>query len=291
MAEMTRSDQNTNDEIDLIQVLERITRFISTYKKELIATMIAGLLCGTAIYISKSKIYGSTLILHSQILSNSEEIRIIDSWNTLRNNGEVAVLSRTLDFPVSLIKNIKALSATDIQINQPSSGFTVDVLVSDTAILEGLQKAIIYGLENSQYVSEKVNFKKENTLKMLESINREIARLDSTKKKIESSQNAKSSGASSFIVDISDVNVQMITLKEKYYQYQEALKFVDAIQVLQNFEKYAKPTSPRLGILLISGLLGGLFVGFAWAVIKNLKLKIAAFRKIGDSRISDKELV
>jgi hypothetical protein len=291
MAEMTKSDQNNNDEIDLIQVLERITRFISTYKKELIATMIAGLLCGTAIYMSKTKIYGSTLILHSQILSNSEEIRIIDSWNTLRNNGEFAVLSRNLDYPVSLIKNIKALTATDIQISQPSSGFTVDVLVGDTSILEGLQKAIIYGLENSQYVSEKVNFKKENTLKMLESISREIARLDSTKKKIESSQNAKSSGASSFIVDISDVNVQMITLKEKYYQYQEALKFVDAIQVLQNFEKYAKPTSPRLGILLISGLLGGLFVGFAWAVIKNLKLKIAAFRKIGDSRISDKELV
>jgi hypothetical protein len=291
MAEMTKSDQNNNDEIDLIQVLERITRFISTYKKELIVTMIAGLLCGTAIYISKPKIYGSTLILHSQILSNSEEIRIIDSWNTLRNNGEFAVLSRNLDYPVSLIKNVKALSATDIQITQPSSGFTVDVLVSDTAILEGLQKAIIYGLENSQYVSEKVNFKKENTLKMLESINREIARLDSTKKKIESSQNAKSSGASSFIIDISDVNVQMITLKEKYYQYQEALKFVDAIQVLQNFEKYAKPTSPRLGTLLISGLLGGLFVGFAWAIIKNLKLKIAAFRKIGDSRISDKELV
>lgn len=291
MAEMTKPVQNNSDEIDLIQVLERITRFISTYKKELLATMIAGLLCGAAIYISKPKLYGSTLILHSQILSNSEEIKIIDSWNTLRQNGELAVLSRNLDYPISLIKNIKGIGATDIQITQPSSGFVVDVLVSDTAILEGLQKAIIYGLENNQYVSEKVNFKKENTLKMLESINREIARLDSTKKKIESSQNAKSSGASSFIVDISDVNVQMITLKEKYYQYQEALKFVDAIQVLQNFEKYAKPASPRLGILLISGLLGGLFAGFVWAVIKNLKLKIAAFRKTGNSRILDKELV
>jgi len=290
MAELTKSVENNNDEIDMIQVLERITRFISNYKKELIATMIAGLLCGMAIYISKPKLYGSTLILHSQILSNSEEIKIIDSWNTLRQNGELAVLSRNLDYPVSLINNIKSLGASEIQMTQPTSGFTVDVLVSDTSMLERLQKAIIYGLENSQYVSEKVNFKKENTLKMLESINREIARLDSTKKKIESSQNTKSSGASSFIVDISDVNVQMITLKEKYYQYQESLKFVDAIQVLQNFEKYTKPASPRLGVLLISGLLGGLFVGLVWAVVKNLKLKIAAFRKT-NSRILDKELV
>jgi hypothetical protein len=291
MAEMTTSAQNNNDEIDLIQVLERITRFLSSYKKELFLTMFAGLLCGLAIYISKPKLYGSTLILHSQILSNSEEIKIIDSWNTLRRNGELDVLSRDLNCSISLIKNIKGLGAMDIQITQPTSGFVVDVLVNDTSILGDLQKAIIYGLENSEYVSQKVSFRKENALKILEDINREIGRLDSTKKKIESSQNGKGSGNSSFIVDISDVNVQMVTLKEKLYQYQEALKFVDAIQVLQNFEKYAKPASPRLGILLISGLLGGLFAGFAWAVIKNLKWKIAEYRKNGNSRISDKELV
>jgi capsular polysaccharide biosynthesis protein len=290
MAETVKSAQNDNDEIDLIQVLERISRFLSTYKWELITAVIAGIVCGWVIFLVKPRLYGSTLILHSQVLSNSEEIKILDSWNTLRKNGEYAVLSRNLNCPESLIKSIQGLEAADIQITQPTSGFTVDVLVSDTAILESLQKAIIYGLENNEYVSEKVKLRRDNTIKLLESIKREIDKLDSTKKKIESSNSEKRPGSSSFIVDISDVNVQMINLNEKLYQYQEVLKFVDAIQVLQNFEKYAKPTSPRLSIMLASGFLGGLFIGSVWAMFKNLKLKFATIRKNRQNHFSDKEM-
>ena len=270
--------ESAGNEIDLIQVLERISRFLTTYKRELIAAMIAGIVCGLVIFLLKPKLYGSTLILHSQILSNSEEIKILDNWNTLRKNGEYIVLSRALNCPVSLIKSIKNLEASDIQITQPTSGFTVDVLVTDTAILESLQKAIIYGLENNEYVSEKVKIRKDNTIKILESIKSEIDKLDSTKKKIELGNGEKRPGSSSFIVDISDVNVQMITLNEKLYQYQEVLKFADAIQVLQNFEKYAKPASPRLSIMLVSGFLGGIFIGVLWATFKNLKSKFTIIR-------------
>lgn len=290
MAETVKSTQNDNDEIDLIQVLERISHFLSTYKRELMTATIAGIVCGLVIFLVKPKLYGSTLILHSQILSNSEEIKILDNWNTLRKNGEYAVLSRTLHCPVSLIKSIKNLEAADIQITQPTSGFTVDVLVTDTAILERLQSAIIYGLENNEYVSEKVKIRRDNTVKILESIKSEIDKLDSTKKKIELSHGEKRPGSSSFIVDISGVNVQMISLNEKLYQYQEVLKFVDAIQVLQNFEKYAKPASPRLSIMLVSGFLGGIFIGAVWAMFKNLQLKFAIIRKSRQYRFSDKEV-
>jgi hypothetical protein len=126
---------------------------------------------------------------------------------------------------------------------------------------------------------------------LIESIHQEIAKLDSAKKRIESSSGGKSSGSSSYIVDISDVNVQMINLNEKLYQYQEQLKFVDAIQVLQNFEKYSKPASPRLSIMLASGLLAGLFVGFAWALSKNLKSKVAAVSKARQADLAVKEMV
>ncbi len=284
MAETVKSDRNDNDEIDLIQVLERISHFLSTYKRELITATIAGIVCGLVIFLVKPRLYGSTLILHSQVLSNSEEIKILDNWNTLRKNGEYNVLSRTLNCPVSLINNIKSLEAADIQITQPTSGFTVDVLVTDTATLESLQTAIIYGLENNEYVSEKVKIRKDNTIKILESIKSEIDKLDSTKKKIESGNGQKQPGSSSFIVDISDVNVQMISLNEKLYQYQEVLKFVDAIQVLQNFEKYAKPASPRLSIMLASGFLGGIFIGGLWAMSKNLKSRFAFIRKNRQNR-------
>jgi predicted cobalt transporter CbtA len=154
MAEMTKPVQNNNDEIDLIKVLERIFNFLSSYKKMLIIATLAGILCGLALYLIQPKIYGSTLILHSQVLSNSEEIEIIDNWNNLRREGEYGVLSRNLNCPVALLNKVKSIAAANIQINQPTSGFTVEVFVTDTAVLEELQKAIIYGLENNEFVKE-----------------------------------------------------------------------------------------------------------------------------------------
>jgi len=276
MAEMTKPVQNNNDEIDLIKVLERISNFLSSNKLMLIIGTLTGILCGLAIYLLQPKIFGSTLILHSQVLSNAEEIEIIENWNNLRREGEYAVLSRNLNCPVDLLKKVKGITAANIQINQPTSGFTVEVYVTDTAVLEELQKAIIYGLENNEFVKEKVDLKRSNTIKIIDNINLEIAKLDSTKKKIESGNNVgKLSGSSSLIMNISDVNVQMITLNEKLYQYQDILKFVNAIQILQNFEKFTKPVSPRLPKMILSGLLGGLFVGFALSALKSIRLKIA----------------
>jgi hypothetical protein len=282
MAEMIKPAQDNKDEVDLIQVLERIIRFFSNHKKELVAASLAGMLCGFIIYLVQPKVYNSTLILHSQILTNSEEIEIIDNWNELRKDGEYGVLSKNLNCSEYILKNVKLLSATNIQniAAGSTSGFTVDVLVKDTSILENLQKAVIYGLENNEFVKEKVNFKRDNATQMIASVNREIAKLDSTKEKIESNNTGKTPGSSSFIVDISDVNVQMITLNEKLYQYQEALKFVDAIQLLQNFEKYSRPTSPHLLKMIFSGLFGGIFIGFVWSIWKDVKLKMAMSRRV-----------
>jgi hypothetical protein len=278
MAEMTRPVQNNDDEIDLIHVLERISRFISSYKKQFVISALTGMLCGLAIYLIQPKSFGSVLILHSQILTNSEEIEIIENWNNLLKNGEYNILGKNLNCNALILKKVKRISAANILNSQPSNAFTVEVSVKDAAILDDLQKAIIFGLENNDYVKERVNVKRYNTVKLIENINEEIAKLDSTKMKIESGNGRMAPHPNSFIVDISGANVQMVTLKEKLYMYQESLKFVDAIQVLQNFEKYIKPASPRLPILIISGFLGGLFIGFAQAILKKLRSKIAILR-------------
>jgi hypothetical protein len=291
MAEMMNPVQNNNDEIDLVHVLERISRFLSFYKKEFIIMAIIGMLCGYAIHLTQPKLYGATLILESQLLTNSEEIAIIESWGNLLNHHEYGVLSGNLNCPESVLRKLKQISATNVQGFQPTSSFIIETLVNDTAILEDLQKGIIYGLENNEFVKAKVDLKRNNTVKIIENINQEIDRLDSTKKKIESGLLGNTRSPSSLIFNISDVNVQMIDLKEKLYKYQDELKFVNAIQVLQKFEKYVKPPGERLLTMLISGFLGGLFIGFVLAIVKNLRMKIAILRKTMQYPLPIKEVV
>jgi hypothetical protein len=280
MSEKINTMPTSNDDVDLIVVLERIERFISGNLKILIATTIAGLICGLLIYYNQPKTYSSTLILRTQVLSNNEEIQILTNWDNLLSNGEYDVLSRMTACPPNVLSKLKSIRAESISTPQSIlSAFSVLVLVSDTSILADLQKAIINGLENTEFVQAKVNFKKENTTQMIADINQEINKLDSMKKKIESSNMGKSASPPSFIVDISNLNVQMITLREKLNLNQENLKFADAIQIMQPFEKYEKPTGPRLSILAISGLLGGLFIGLLISIMKNIRMKITLMRK------------
>lgn len=291
MSDMINSGQNNHDDIDLIVVLERISRFLSGNIKYLVTTAIVGLICGVVIYFTLPKSYSSTMILRTQVLSNTEEIEIVSSWNNLLGNGEYVVLSKTLNCSTDLITNLKSIKAESILNLLPTtSAFTVTVLVKDTSILEELQNAIIFGLENNEYVKAKVNFKRDNTTQMIASITQEIARLDSTKKKIESSSTGKSASPASFIVDISDVNVQMITLREKLYQNQETLKFVDAIQIMQKFEKFERPASPHLSILMFSGFVGGLFLGLVISIVKNVRMKIALIRNTGQHPYPNRDL-
>jgi hypothetical protein len=290
MTEMNKAVRNKNDEIDLILVLDKILRFLGNNKSELIAAVVVGIFCAYTIYKLLPRSYSSALILHSQVLTNSEEIELIENWNILLNNDELKILSKNLNCDPSLLSKVKRFNASNIQISQPSSGFIVEVLVKDTSILPDLQKSIIYGLENNDYVREKVELKRNNTIKIIDNLHQEIAKLDSTKKKIESSGYGRASGQSSIILDISNLNSVMISLNEKLYEYEDVLKFVDAIQVLQNFEKYEKPASPRLSSFLISGFLGGLFIGLSVGIIKYIKSKLALVNKSSSSQYSDKVL-
>jgi hypothetical protein len=291
MSDMINSGQNSHDDIDLIVVLERISRFLSGNKKNLILTAVAGMICGLVIYYTLPKSYSSTMIVRTQVLSSTEEIEIVSSWNGLHSNGEYGVLSRTLNCSQQLLSKLKSIKAENIPNLLPATGaFTVTVLVSDTSILEDLQNAIIFGLENNEFVQAKVNFQRDNSIQMIANINQEISKLDSTKKKIESSNTGKPTSSPSFIVDISNVNVQMITLREKLYQNQEALKFVDAIQVLQKFEKFERPASLHRSVLVFTGLMGGLFLGMVLSIAKYVRMKIALIRNTRQHPLPNRDL-
>jgi hypothetical protein len=279
MSDMINSVQDSHDDIDLIVVLERISRFLSGNIKTLIITSIVGVICGLAFYYTLPKTYSSTMILRTQVLTNSEEIEIVNGWNSLHSNGENGVLARTLHCTPELISKIKSIKAENIpNLPQPASAFSVTVLVSDTSMLEDLQNAIVYGLENNEFVQAKENFKRDNTIQMIDNINQEIAKLDSTEKKIESNYIGKPSASPLIMVDISNLHVQMITLREKLYQNKETLKFVNAIQVLQKFEKFERLASIHRSTLIFLGLLVGLFLGVLLSIAKYLRMKIALIR-------------
>jgi hypothetical protein len=269
-------DQNS-DELDPLNLVEKAVSFFRNFGRLIIICSVIGLLLGWVMFKILPRQYASRLILHSVILTNQEEIEIIETWKSLLNKGEHATLARVMDLDISVIKKLSKISAEEIQklyIQNNPNGFIVDVLVKDTSILGQLQKGIVTGLENSDYVKERVAIRKDHLIQLIRQVQSEIGKLDTTKSSVQNIISNKSAGASSLMVDISGINTQWVELNEKVLRYEEDLKFVNAVQVLQSFNKLSKPEKPKLATSLFFGLVAGAFIGYILAMIAYLRRKL-----------------
>lgn len=264
--EETYNNSSTNpDELDLITLLEKVISFLRRYGIILICFSFMGLLAGLWKYWSSSKKYSSKLVLHSSTLTNLENIQIIESWKELLKKGEYTALSAILDCDPATIKKIVSISTDEIQklyVQNNPHGFIVKAVVKDTSVLDHLQKGIVHGLENNDYIKERIAVKRSNLVQLIEKVTQEITKLDSTKMAIDDIISNKNKNTSSLMVDVTNINSQLISLNEKLLLYKEELKFANAVQILQKFNKLSKPESRRPILLMSAGLLLGFVIGY-----------------------------
>lgn len=268
--------EQRSDDLDLVTLAERIISFCKKYGRLIVICALTGALAGFLLYMVLPKRYSSTLLLHSFTLTNTEYINIIDNWNQLLKKKEYEALSQELSCEPSILEKVSSIKAFEIQklyIQNNPNGFMVEAVVADTGILDELQKGIVTGLENGEYLKAKLESRKANLRQLIEKVKSEITKLDSTKRNIESSI-LGNSGNASYIIDITGITGQMIGLNEKLLGYQEDLRFTRAVQVLHNFAKFKRPFSPQLFKLTVLGFIGGFVIGYLLAVYTYIRGKI-----------------
>ena len=267
------------DELDLINLIQKTISFIDTFKFVFIGCLAAGLALAFYLYYSSPMQYSTRLMAHSLLLSNQDEIEIIENWKDLLAKGEKSQLASMMNCDVSVIEKLSNISGEEIlktyAPNNPNS-FLISVSVKDTSILDELQNGIVYGLNNSPYVKEKLATRKARDIELIEKVNDEITKLNTTKSLIDSMIKTKN-GNTSLLVDISRINAEWIELNEKLLGYREDLKFVSAIQVMENFSKgkMARPGFLKLSFL---GIAAGCFVGYIISLFLYVLRKIKALR-------------
>jgi hypothetical protein len=223
------------------------------------------------------------LLLHSAMLTNTEQINIIENWNALLKDGEYTALAARLNCTPAMLKKVVKITAAEIQklyIPNNPNGFMVTVIVKDNAVLGSLADGIIYGLEHSDYIKARLVSRKATLAALIGKVTIEIAKLDSTKRYIGSAINGNSGHSSSFIIDVSSVTSQMIALNEKLLGYQDELRFSNAVQVLHGFERFEKPVSPKKFKLLVLGCVGGVALGYLAASYLYLRRRFATHTRL-----------
>ena len=274
--------EGSPDELDLIVVVERTVTFFKRFFYILIIFPAIGIIAAFLLFLSTERKYTSELVLHSSILTNLENIEIIENWKTLLRKKEYNTLAGIWNCNPDLVKKVEKITAEEIQklyVQENPHGFIVQVTVEDTSILDNLQHGIVYGLENTEYVKERLITKRANLIELIEKVKGEIAKLDSTKLAVENILNNKNKSSSSLFVDITSINSGIIDLNEKLLAYKEQLKFANATQVLQNFNKFSHPESRNGPLLLFVGAIIGLVIGYLSSLVIAVRQKLIERRK------------
>lgn len=271
------NSENSPDELDLIVLVEKMVAFVKRFFYILIIFPTIGIIAAFAVFLLTEKKYKSELVLHSYILTNLENIQIIENWKTLLRKEEYNTLTGIWNSNPNLIKKVNNISAVEIQklyVQDNPHGFIVRVTVEDTSILDNLQQGIVYGLENAEYVKQKLITKKANLIELIEKVKGEITKLDSTKLAVENILNNKNKSSSSLFVDITSINKGIIDLNEKLLDYKEELKFASATQVIQKFNKFSYPETRNGPLLLLVGAISGLVIGYLISLIIAVRQKL-----------------
>ena len=277
------NSESSPDELDLIVVIERMVAFVKRFFYILIIFPTVGIIAAFLLFLSTQRKYTSELVLHSFILTNLENIQITENWKTLLRKKEYTTLAGIWNSNPDLIKKVNKISTAEIQklyVPDNPHGFIIRVTVKDTSILDELQQGIVYGLENIDYVKQKLITKRANLIELIEKVKRQIAKLDSTKMAVENILNNKNKSSSSLFVDITSINSGIIILNEKLLTYQEQLKFANAIQVLQNFNKFSHPERRNGPSLLFIGAIIGLVIGYLISLIIAVRQKLIERSKL-----------
>ena len=270
--------QHPSDELDVMALFKNARLFFSHYGKLLLLVAFTGLLAGALRFRFTPNLYSSTLVIQPTLLSDPEQMALIENWSSMLKKRELPVLTQQFHVDVSLLKKVQSIKTEELQKSYAPlnyTAFTLTVLVTDTAVLRPLQKGIEYALDNSEYIKDKLTIKKNNLRALIQTISQEITRLKNMQASIENNLQQQNTNGSRFIVSISDISGQITGLQEKKLNFEETLSFISAVHVLQNFYTPDRPTYPVLLKQLLMGFAGGLLLGAVIAFYLYIRRKMA----------------
>ncbi|WP_133053950.1 hypothetical protein [Niastella yeongjuensis] len=223
-------------------------------------------------------LYTSSLVLQPTILTEPEQMAVINNWCELIQKKERPILAKQFNMDLTLLRKVERVTAEELQKSfapKNFTAFTVNVVVRDTAVLQPLQKGILYALENSEYIKEKLASRRKILGAMTQTVEQEIARLNKLHGIIETSLRQPGNTGNRVLLNVSDISAQIAELQEKKFNYEEELSFLSAVNVLQNFYTPLNPTFPVLLKQLAVGLFGGLFLGMCISFYLHYRRKMS----------------
>ncbi len=228
-----------------------LSQSISVIRKNFLLFIIILITCpaiGGLIYFLRSPVYSSSMIFKSEILTVKEFYSLLTPSDEFTQTDN-SYYPEKLGITPGLQQKIKKVSVKKVENNEMFCRISVSVY--DKNILDSLQNSIVNYFESNQYLQLRIHTKKEAINDLLLKINQQINALE---KITTDSQNVLLTNPLIF-----NPYVDLVTLYEKKSEYDQQLKTIKPLQVIEGFQN-VQITSFNLLFHVIIGFIAGLFL-------------------------------
>jgi hypothetical protein len=264
-----------DDEIDLLNLISSLASLIKKYVYVITVIIALSTLIGFVLFKRTTPYFKAQMIADSGTLPNKEVINIVEYWQTLIGKGDYVTLAAKLNLSVAAINKINKIEAEDtqngeIQATKNENSFMISTIVTDVQILDSLESAIVYALENNEYVKKRSAIKRQNLESLKNKISAEVIALDSVKNSVKQFLSKDRPASGTFFTSPSEVNLQIVALYERILDLETSIKLSEDIQVIENFTKTTKPDGPDLMPYLTYGFIIGCLLSIIFIIYKLL---------------------
>ncbi|NJN43080.1 MAG: hypothetical protein HC811_13480 [Flammeovirgaceae bacterium] len=183
------STPQSNDEIDLMELLVKSVLIVKRNLLQIVLFFVMGTVIGFAYAMLADKTYESKMLISSDILTESFAAKLSENIETLIDEKNYIEISKKLSIDPSEAKDfskieIESLKDKTLPEEDDNNYFLVKIEVENEALLSKLQMGIIHYLENNEFVSIRVEQRKDYLKQVLTRIDIEIKSLEEFKTKI-----------------------------------------------------------------------------------------------------------
>jgi hypothetical protein len=264
---------NKQGEVDLLKLFLKVVTIIKRNFWLIVIFFLIGTGLGLAFYYSSKKVYENTMVITSNILTQSFCQKLIAGTNRYLREHNNKALANQLNLTEAQAKELFLLKITDLleipDLKEPTA-FLITVNVGDQEILPDLQKGIVRYLENNDFVKIRVNQNEKYYKETIAKIEQEIKDIEELKRKISNGEFFERAKGN-VMFDPTIVNSKIVELTKEKLTLQNALGLVKSVQVVEGFSRFEQPSGPKLSISLVAGSSVGLFFVAILIVFKSLR--------------------
>lgn len=257
-----------NDEIDLTELLVRVKNVLFRNKITIISLTILGLLLGLLYYNLRPAVYQSEVVVRATILNESLLEVVNENLTQLLKENNYRALANKLNLPLEVAGYINKIEieptdeAADKKLEFAFYVINVESFSNDH--WNELEKGMLYYLSNNAFVKKRIDLKEKQYKGFISKLDAEINQIDSLKKGLYSSDNLGKDNV--IMMNPGEVYTALLELVKERQKLEEELEFNHAVEVVEDFDAYQRPVSPRpVFSVAVGGLIGlalGLFIAF-----------------------------